>query len=210
MDRWICVPVVVSMWRTNSQNHKSDSNMIKQLITGVTLGVLTLAFAGCAMNKSLHLPAGQGDLAKVRAEIEGGTNVNARDIAGQTALMYAAETGRLHVVEYLIENGADLDATSGRGGRGTALIYASAANQIKVMECLLSGGADINATSANHETPLFWAAAMGHIPAVELLLKNKADTAVRNNGGETALQSAKTVHKTADRTEVMRLLSEKQ
>ncbi len=144
----------------------------------ITISTLLMLFAvGCAtknksskMNESLHIPAGKGDLEKVKAEIDGGKNVNSKDIAGQTALMYASGTGRLEVVKYLVNKGANVKAKSGRHGRGTALIYASESNRIAVMKYLLEHGADINATTQFNETALFWATAKGHIEAVNLLI----------------------------------------
>jgi len=178
---------------------------MKKTMVVITSVLLTFLFVGCAMNKSLHIPAGKGDLNKVKAEIDSGKDVNSKDIAGQTALIYASENGRLEVVKYLVENGADVNAKSGRHGRGTALIYASAANRIIVMEYLLEHGADINATSPGfNETALIWAAAQGHVKAVNLLLNKKADTKIKNKKGKTALDFAKELN----RKDIERILSE--
>lgn len=176
---------------------------MKKMIVAITSIILTFFFVGCAMNKSLHIPAGKGHLDKVKAEINSGKDVNSKDIAGQTALMYASETGRLEVVKYLVDNGADVNVQSGGHGRGTALIYASAANRITVMEYLLEHGADINATTPFNETALFWATAQGHVKAVNLLLNKKADTKIKNKKGKTALDLAKDLN----RKEIERILS---
>jgi ankyrin repeat protein len=176
---------------------------MKKMMVAITSVLLTFLFVGCAMNKSLHIPAGKGDLDRVKAEIDSGKDVNSKDIAGQTALMYASEQGRLEVVKYLVENGADVNAQSGGHGRGTALIYASAANRITVMEYLLEHDAGINATTAFNETALFWATAKGHVKAVNLLLNKKADTKIKNKKGKTALDLAKDLN----REEIERMLS---
>lgn len=176
---------------------------MKKMMVAITSVLLTFLFVGCAMNKSLHIPAGKGDLDRVKAEIDSGKDVNSKDIAGQTALMYASEQGRLEVVKYLVENGADVNAQSGGHGRGTALIYASAANRITVMEYLLEHGADINATTPFNETALFWATAKGHVKAVNLLLNKKADTKIKNKKGKAALDLAKDLN----REEIERMLS---
>jgi len=176
---------------------------MKKMMVAITSVLLTFLFVGCVMNKSLHIPAGKGDLDRVKAEIDSGKDVNSKDIAGQTALMYASEQGRLEVVKYLVENGADVNAQSGGHGRGTALIYASAANRITVMEYLLEHGADINATTPFNETALFWATAKGHVKAVNLLLNKKADTKIKNKKGKTALDLAKDLN----REEMERMLS---
>lgn len=159
---------------------------------------LMLLLVGCAtnkMNESIHIPAGKGDLEKVKTEIDGGKNVNSKDIAGQTALMYASELGRLEVVKYLVEKGADINAKSGRHGRGTALIYASGLNRITVMDYLLEHGADIDSVTHFNETALFWATAKGHIDAVNLLLRMKANTKIKNKKGKTVLDVAKELNR---------------
>jgi ankyrin repeat protein len=164
---------------------------MKKIVVTITSVLFAFMLTGCAMNKSLHIPAGEGDLSKVKAEVNSGTNVNSTDIAGQTALMYASEQGRVEVVKYLVENGADVNMKStAYGCRGTALIYAASANRITVMSYLLKHGADINATTYNKETALFWATAKGYIKAVNLLLNNNADTKLKNKDGKTALDLA--------------------
>ena len=176
---------------------------MKKMMLAITIVLLAFLVVGCAMNKSLHIPAGDGDLDKVKAEIDSGKDVNSKDIAGQTALMYASEQGRLEVVKYLVENGADVNAQSGKQGRGTALIYASATNRTIVMEYLLEQGADINATTTFNETALIWATAQGHVKAVNLLLKKKADTKIKNKKEKTALDVAEDLN----REEIERMLS---
>ena len=175
---------------------------MKKIMMVITNVLLICLFVGCAMNKSLHIPAQKGELDKVKAEIESGKDVDSKDIAGQTALMYASETGRLEVVKQLVENGADVNAQS---RLGTALIYASQANRITVMEYLLEHGADINATTRRfNETALMWAAAKGQVEAVKLLLNKKADKKIKNKKGKTALDIAKELN----RKEIERILSE--
>lgn len=173
----------------------------------VTLLAIVLLF-GCAgaTKKNLHIPAGNGELQKVKAEINSGKDINSKDAAGQTALMYASESGQLDVVKYLVENGAAVNAQSNGYGNGTALIYASTNDRIAVMEYLLEHGADVNATTPIHkETALFWAAAFGRVKAVNLLLKNNADTKIKTKKGQTALEVAKE----CNREEVELILSGK-
>ena len=84
---------------------------MKQVINRISaLFLVALLAAGCASNKSFHIPAGKGDLEKVKTEVEGGRDIDSMDAAGQTALMYAAENGQMDVVRYLISNGADVNA----------------------------------------------------------------------------------------------------
>jgi len=144
----------------------------------------------------LHEPAGRGDLGAVRKVIEKGGNIDKKDIAGQTALMYAAESGSMEVVKYLVENGANVNAVSGDAGRGTPLIYAAAANKLEVVKYLLENGADINSTTPyQHETALLWAVAMGHAEVVKLLVEKGADQKITNRDGENVMDVAKKLNK---------------
>jgi ankyrin repeat protein len=45
----------------------------------------------------------------------GGVNIDQRDIIGQTPLMYAARSNKLQTLSFLIENGADINATDNAG-----------------------------------------------------------------------------------------------
>ena len=175
---------------------------MKKLIRVIGILSVALLFAGCAMNTSLHIPASEGDFDRVRAEIEGGKDVDSKDAAGQTALMYAAETGRMEIVKYLVSKGADVNAKSRGFGRGTALIYAAASNRTEVMKYLLAQGADIDAVSNHNETALIWASAQGHTDAVKLLLDKGADANIKNKKDQTALDIAKSLN----RQEVVKLL----
>jgi ankyrin repeat protein len=158
--------------------------------------VFACNFASAQNRHELHEPAGRGDLEAVKKVIEKGGDVNKRDIAGQTALMYAAESGSLEVVKYLIEKGADVNAVSGKEGRGTALIYAAAADRLEVVKYLLDHGADINSTTPyQHETALIWSVAMGHEDIVKYLLERGADKTITNRQGEDALATAKKVNR---------------
>lgn len=153
---------------------------------------IPLILASCgAMNKSLHLPASEGDLDAVKAEIEGGRKVDSKDIAGQTALMYAAETGRMEVLEYLVSKGADVNAVSA-GEHITPLMYAAAAGRLDVIEFLVDRGAKIDAVMAwRKDTALNIAAAKGHVETVKLLLEKGADASIKNKDDETALDIAR-------------------
>jgi ankyrin repeat protein len=156
-----------------------------------------LIISASAQNRGkLHEPAGQGDLEQVKKMIEKGAKVDKKDIAGQTPLMYAAETGKIDVVTYLIDQGADVNAVSGKMGRGTAIIYAAAANQVETVEYLIENGADINATTPYHnETALIWAVAQGNTEVAKILLEHGADKNIKTKQGQDVLDLAKQLNK---------------
>ena len=164
---------------------------MKKLTKIIAALFIPLIFSGCgAMNKSLHIPAAEGDLDKVRAEIEGGRTVDSKDIAGQTALMYAAETGRMQVLEYLVSKGADVNAKSGNL-HNTSLMYAAAANRLEAIEFLIARGANVDAVNSWKQSALIFAAYKGNADAIKLLLENGAHANLKNKDGETALDIAR-------------------
>ena len=105
-------------------------------------------------------------------------NGNANDAFGKSALMSAAEAGRLDVVNALIELGADVNEgqSSGNGmaetGK-TALWFAVEANHPDIVAALLRAGADPN-QSPNQGVPLLILAAMHETPACAKLSWKRA------------------------------------
>ena len=142
---------------------------MKKLIRIITTLLIPLIFVGCAMNQSLHIPASEGDLDKVRSEIEAGKNVDSKDAAGQTSLMYAAETGRMDVLKYLISKGADVNAESQGYGRGSALIYAASSNRLEAMKFLIENGADASIKNRDDKTALDIARKLNQVAVAQVL-----------------------------------------
>lgn len=64
------------------------------------------------MNPAWEHAARSGDVESARTLLDSGTDINARDRYGQTALMLAAHGGHEALVEMLIEHGADLNVTA--------------------------------------------------------------------------------------------------
>jgi ankyrin repeat protein len=63
------------------------------------------------------------------------------------------------VVQLLLEQGANIDAISGRNG--TALHDAAANGHKKVVRLLLENAADVNLIDGYYPRPLIWAASCG-------------------------------------------------
>ena len=64
------------------------------------------------MHPTLIHAAGRGDLEMVKFLVENGTDLEARDSFGNTALHRAAGGGHLPVSKYLVDNRADVNATN--------------------------------------------------------------------------------------------------
>jgi len=77
--------------------------------------------------------AGKGDLKQVEQEITRGTDLNARDKTGNTALMAAAAKGHVDVVRKLLEAGADASLTNKAGKSAAQLAQAAGFQEIRAL-----------------------------------------------------------------------------
>jgi len=128
-----------------------------------------------------------GDGRKLHRLLQNGASANARDAAGNSALMHAAVYGDTSFMRVLLKNGADVNATNAAGA--TALMRASF-DQSKV-RLLLDQGAKVNLRSVLGNTPLILAARPAHCGStVRLLLEHGADAKATNDFGATALMAA--------------------
>jgi ankyrin repeat protein len=134
-----------------------------------------------------------------------GADVTLRTKDGATALLYAAGRNVPWLIKPLIERGADVNARNGRGQ--TPLMWATGAidwvAKPEVMHALIDSGADVNLADRDGNTALMFAALQGLTNSASILLQAHAQTAIRNKGGQTALDIAKK----ARREGVVKLLS---
>jgi ankyrin repeat protein len=84
----------------------------------------------------------QGDLAAIARLLDSGSDIDARDERGQTALMNAARDGRTEVVRLLAAGGARLDHTAKFGL--TALMLSVIRDQVDTARVLIDAGADLS------------------------------------------------------------------
>ena len=111
----------------------------------------------------------RGDLETVENLISKGTNVNAFDNDGETALIVASRNGHTEIAELLITKGANVNAVSENGK--TALMYASSEGHTETVIILIEKGADVSAVSDDKTTALELATVHRHVEIVELLNK---------------------------------------
>ncbi len=126
---------------------------------------------------------------EIKELIKKGADVNAKGKNGQTALMVAANWGKLDVVKCLVEHGADLEAKDKYGN--TALFGAAINGQLDVVKCLAKNGADLDVKDNFGETVLMNATRDGNLDMVKYLAKNGADLDAKDNYERTALDIAR-------------------
>ncbi len=111
-----------------------------------------------------------GDTLRTSALLDAGTNVDALDKHGQTALMNAARRGDAAMVDLLVTRGANLDHTAKY--RLTALMLAVINDHVDVVRILVAAGANREmkgSAGAFACTPLQYAQTHGQTQLVSLL-----------------------------------------
>uniref|UniRef100_A0A3Q1CGH0 Poly [ADP-ribose] polymerase n=1 Tax=Amphiprion ocellaris TaxID=80972 RepID=A0A3Q1CGH0_AMPOC len=144
---------------------------------------------GGEASRELFEACRSGDLERVRKLVTP-KNVNGRDTAGRksTPLHFAAGFGRKDVVEFLLQNGANVQARD--DGGLVSLHNACSFGHAEVVSLLLHHGADANARDNWNYTPLHEAAIKGKIDVCIVLLQHGAEPTIRNTDGRTALDLA--------------------
>lgn len=120
-----------------------------------------------------------------------GTDINARNNDEKTPLLIALQFSQSDIALYLIEKGADCNATDKSGGN--AFLYAALCSEkcATIFDVLTEKSTlDFKAAPFDGETPLHYAAYYGNIEYIEVLMNNGADLMARNDEGDTPLQVA--------------------
>ena len=121
-----------------------------------------------------------------------GTEIDALNQAGESALMLAALKGDLAMVRALLERGARVNQPG-----WTALHYAATGPEPQVVRLLIERGAALDAGSPNLTTPLMMAAQYGAEDSIKLLLQRGADPSRRNQQQLSAADFARLAQRDA-------------
>ncbi len=109
---------------------------------------------------------------------------------GFSPLGLAAFFGREETAEFLIDEGADINARSRNEFGVTPLHSAVAARNARIVGALLEAGAQPDHVQQGGFTPLHSAAANGDVDIVRMLLASGAEKEARSNDGKTPLAMA--------------------
>jgi ankyrin repeat protein/beta-lactamase regulating signal transducer with metallopeptidase domain len=132
-----------------------------------------LTAKGATPVSTIHLAARLGDLEKVKAFVEKGADINAKDKSGETPLFSAVHADNSDVARFLLAKGADVKAKDPSGH--TPLHYVSVRDHKDLAKVLIARGADVNAKNKNDETPLHDAAYYDRREMAELFIAKGAN-----------------------------------
>ena len=116
--------------------------------------------------------ARDANVAEIKKLIAAGSDVNAPESDGSSALLWAAHQSSPEIVALLLKAGANPNAANNFGV--TPLLEASRYGDSETIKALLSGGADVAASAREGETPLMAAARSGSVASARLLLARGA------------------------------------
>ncbi|CAL1541772.1 unnamed protein product [Lymnaea stagnalis] len=156
--------------------HGADPN--KQSADGMTALMFALKLRDYSKN------------GKIKKLVAAGTDLSKTNCKGETALMIAVQNCTTVVIDFLIKNGADVNAQDKNGS--SVLIWAvahSIANENKIA-LLIEQKADVNKANDKGETPLILASKSCNVNIMQLLISKGANVNAQDYKGMTALMYA--------------------
>jgi hypothetical protein len=137
--------------------------------------------------KAVH----SGDLAAVKEMVTKMPELaNAKGPYGITPLHAALEKGRKEIAEYLIAQGADVNAKQANMAGLAPLHIAAYKDYRELAKILLAAGAKVNVTNGLRQTPLHGAAHHGCKEMARLLIAKGADVNTKDDMNMTAVDYA--------------------
>jgi ankyrin repeat protein len=157
-------------------------------------------FDGCdnvMLQQALEQAALSEDSVLLGNLIRHGVDLQSHGHRGQTPLIIAATSGKLHNVAKLLEQEVDMERRDTQGF--TALAAAAQANKTDVVKLLIGSGALVDAKTADGAglSALMAAAYMNNMAVIQLLLDSKATVNLLDNLGRTAVDYAMSEGNTA-------------
>jgi ankyrin repeat protein len=126
---------------------------------------------------------------RVRALIDLGVDLNAKDKDGDTVLIWVLKCFEKEIAELLIDKGANPNIQNRRGD--TLLIWTIRyGNKLETIELLIDKGVDLNIQNEAGQTALMVAIDGDRDKAAELLIRKGANLNIQDKNGQTALIKA--------------------
>ena len=137
---------------------------------------------------ALIAAAKQGDVGQVRAQLQAGADVNARDGGQRTALLHAVRGGQLAVVRALDRGRRGPGRSAIRTAR-TALMEAARRKEAMPALDLVAAGADVNLADKDGWTALMFAAKEGTLAAARAIIRSPKQSSLDALAKETSALS---------------------
>lgn len=179
----------ITGWMTDEDDLAREQQEAFNLLTAAGLDVQPEGF------KNLHWAANNNHEKLVEVMVRSGTDVDARDTQGRTALHTAVEYNNLPMVRCLLKNGADIEAERPDFHR-TPINIAIKYGHLDLLEKLLDAGANIKAKSGAEQSALHetvWH--HGRQEFIRLLVTRGLDIESREVDGHAALTHAASVRR---------------
>ncbi len=125
------------------------------------------------MAKNIHNATGHGNLDEIKRFLKKGVLIDEKNAQGMTPLMMAARFFYNDVVEWLINNGCDINIVDNAGR--SALMHAAYTGNADGIKILINSGASITNVDADGLTVLAYCARHGRPEALTELLKHQPD-----------------------------------
>ncbi len=142
----------------------------------ITLSMASQAFAQSKATLDLFKGIEKNNLNLVKSAIKNKGNPNGfnqNDVPTTTVFLKAVSLGRLEVVKYLLDNGADINQQMPMNlvsYKYTGLMLAVRNKDTAIVKLLINRGADVNSESAARRTALHIGALNNSVEEVKLLL----------------------------------------
>lgn len=155
--------------------------------------ISTLAILSCGKSqeearRELIDAVHQGDLKAVRAALEAGGDVHARDGRGASPLRIATSTGHAELVQLLLEAGAQVDESYENEQSAREIVLSQ--SHMEIIRLHLDAGMPVPAGSEPGWRALEAAAGKGRLEVVEKLIQAGLDVRVAPEKGGAALRAA--------------------
>lgn len=144
---------------------------------------------GSVKAQDIFAAARTNDTVQIAEYIQQGIDINQANAKGFTPLILAVYNNNAEAVNFLISNGAKVDAQDMSGN--TALMGATFKGYVNMVDLLLNvGKANVNQVNANGASALIFAATFGQNEIVTKLLTAGADREIKDSRGKTAKDHA--------------------
>jgi len=141
-------------------------------------------------SKNLRIQMSEDTILWLKENDYSADNINHAGQYGNTALMKAARTGNLTVLDELLEAGADITCKNIDGN--TALWLGCFSDNATIVSRLINAEIEVDTKNEGGVTSLMYAASSGKEEMVTMLVDAGADVKVENDDGFSALDLAVT------------------